>query len=375
MLTVENPRLRSNDVSKMSGPQWQFNVCNACRYCEGYCAVFPAAELRSIMSSGDVSYLANLCHDCRDCYDACMYAPPHEFEINIPKLLAEARVETYERYSWPGTLSRLLRKNGWSTAILGIAAIAVIALTAAATAGTGTLLSVHHGAGAFYRVLPYPAMVAGGIAVALFGALVAIAGGLEFWKDTHGSPSEMMNWRALWGAAADAVTLRWMKGGGAGCYYPEQGRSSARRGYHALVLWGFLSAFVSTTLAALYQDVLNVVPPFAVLTAPVLFGTAGGVMLFIGCTGLTVLKITSDKVPAASEMTAMDYVFLAALNLVAITGLVLLVFRSAAAMGVLLSVHLGLVAVLFLTAPYGKFVHFVYRYLALVKRRIEEDRT
>ena len=57
-------------------------ICNACRYCEGFCAVFPAMERRRLFTDGDVSYLANLCHNCGACYHACQYAPPHKFETN-----------------------------------------------------------------------------------------------------------------------------------------------------------------------------------------------------------------------------------------------------------------------------------------------------
>ena len=39
-------------------------ICNACRYCEGYCAVFPAMERRVTFSTADLNYLANLCHHC-----------------------------------------------------------------------------------------------------------------------------------------------------------------------------------------------------------------------------------------------------------------------------------------------------------------------
>ena len=41
----------------------------------------------------------------------------------------------------------------------------------------------------------------------------------------------------------------------------------------------------------------------------------------------------------------------------------------------LLALHLGPVLALFLLLPYGKFVHGIYRALALVKYRRERDRT
>jgi citrate/tricarballylate utilization protein len=82
-------------------------------------------------------------------------------------------------------------------------------------------------------------------------------------------------------------------------------------------------------------------------------------------------KLKSDDVPAGSAAPAMDYMFLAMLCMTSLSGLFTLVFRSAAAMGAILVIHLGFVAALFITAPYGKFVHVVYRFLALVKYRTE----
>ena len=40
-------------------------------------------------------------------------------------------------------------------------------------------------------------------------------------------------------------------------------------------------------------------------------------------------------------------------------------------MGVLLVIHLGAVLALFLTLPYGKFVHGIYRTAALLKYAVE----
>jgi ferredoxin len=57
----------------------QMLICNACRYCEGFCAVFPAMTRRLEFGKADIHYLANLCHNCGACLHACQYAPPHEF--------------------------------------------------------------------------------------------------------------------------------------------------------------------------------------------------------------------------------------------------------------------------------------------------------
>ena len=76
-------------------------VCNACRYCEQYCPVFPAMEQRATFARVDLAYLANLCHNCGECLYACQYAPPHEFGINVPRTLAEIRLASYEDYAWP----------------------------------------------------------------------------------------------------------------------------------------------------------------------------------------------------------------------------------------------------------------------------------
>ena len=48
--------------------------------------------------------------------------------------------------------------------------------------------------------------------------------------------------------------------------------------------------------------------------------------------------------------------------------------RATPAMGTLLAVHLGLVAGLFITMPYGKFIHAVFRYTALIRNAMEQSR-
>ena len=352
----------------------QMMICNACRYCEGYCAVFPAMEQRRTFTKADLTYLANLCFDCRDCYYACQYAPPHEFAVNIPKLMAEVRADTYRDFSWPAILSALFKRNGWAVSLITAGALGAITLWVLVFMGRDILLAEHIGAGAFYRVVPYAAMVVPPLIVALYGLVVLLAGMLRFWRETGGGVSELIDIGALRRATRDAFSLTYMKGGGAGCNYPDAAFSQSRRWFHHLVFYGFLFDLASTTVAALYHHFLAWEAPYPYLSWPVILGTVGGIALLVGTSGLLVLKWKNDRALAAERMATIDVAFLLLLFLASLTGLLLLALRETAAMGVLLVVHLGMVAGLFLTAPYGKFAHVVYRYAALVRYAIEQRR-
>ena len=88
---------------------------------------------------------------------------------------------------------------------------------------------------------------------------------------------------------------------------------------------------------------------------------------------LLYLKGQMDRVPAAPQAFSMDLVFLVLLFLTSLTGLLLLILRETPAMGILLVVHVGIVVGLFITLPYGKFIHAIYRYAALLKNAIEQS--
>jgi citrate/tricarballylate utilization protein len=350
----------------------QLVVCNACRYCEGYCPVFRAIETRRDFSQGDVFYLSNLCHDCRACYYACMFTPPHEFAINIPKILAEARIETYRRWSWPGFLARAF-KDRRITVLLAVAATALVVVLSLLLIPASSLFTAHVGPGAFYEVVPYVAMVIGGLVLFFYVIAVWLRGGARFWLETRGVLHQPGGFKALAAAVGAAFGLRYLKGGGPGCFYPEERPSAVRRIYHSFTFWGLLFDFASTTLAFIYQDFFHRLPPYALTSAPVIFGSVGGVALIIGTGGLIWFKLRSDRQPEGTGASGMDYVFLVTLGLTALTGMLTLIFRATTAMGSMLVVHLALIAALFLTAPYGKFVHFVYRSLALIRYEIEQS--
>jgi len=358
------------DVIQEAGRQ--LVICNACRYCEGYCPVFRAIETRRDFKQGDVFYLSNLCHDCRACYYACMYTPPHEFAINIPQILAESRIETYRRWSWPAFLGRAF-KNRSVTVFLAAGMAALVAVLALLFIPSENLYAAHIGPGAFYEVVPYLAMVAGGLILFFYGIAVWLRGGARFWSETRSVLNERGNWKTLAAAMGAALGLRYLKGGGPGCFYPDERPSSVRRVYHSLTFWGLTSDFVSTTLAFVYQDFFHILPPYSLTSAPVIFGGIGGVALIVGTGGLIYFKLQSDREPAAAAASGMDYIFLVTLGLTALTGMLTLILRATSAMGSILVVHLACIAALFVSAPYGKFVHAVYRTLAVIRYEIEQS--
>ena len=355
--------------------EWFMRICNACRYCEGYCPVFPALERRLTFAEGDLNYLANLCHNCGSCYDACQYAPPHEFALNFPRLLAEIRVETYKKYAWPGWLAGLFGRNGLAVGLVTTASLALFLLSLGLVAGPPALFSAHDvRAGAFYAVLPHTVMVLTFSAVSLVVLAALGAGFVRFWRDTGEGFSALVNPIALGRAAADVLRLKHLDGGGEGCIDSDERPSLARRRLHHLTFYGFALCFAATTVAAIYHNVLGWEAPYSLSSAPVLLGTVGGLGLLIGPVGLLWLK--GRRKPALSDPTqrGMDVGFLALLFLTSLTGLGLLALRETPAMGVVLAVHLGMVLGLFLTMPYGKFVHAIYRAAALVRHALEESR-
>jgi citrate/tricarballylate utilization protein len=168
--------------------------------------------------------------------------------------------------------------------------------------------------------------------------------------------------------------LRYLDGGGDGCTYPDERPSFARRNYHHLTFYGFLFCFAATTVATIYHYIFGWKAPYPFYSLPVILGTLGGIGLLVGPVGLLWLKYQRDPELGDQAQRGMDSAFLVLLFLVSLTGLALLFLRDTRAMGTLLALHLGVVLALFLTLPYGKFVHALYRFAALVRFHIERRR-
>jgi len=345
-------------------------ICNACRYCEGICAVFPAMERRRTFSDKDLIFLSNLCHNCRGCYYACQYSPPHEFKVNVPKTLQKLRVKSYRKGVWPGFLAGMFQRNGLRVSLISLFLVVVVGISIFPK-GAAVVFSAHHGEGAFYRIMSYSGIILSTALISLWAMTALLIGVLRYLDRTGQSVSGMLKGFALWRAIGDVLRLRYLGGGGHGCNYPGEGFSYVRRWFHHLVFYGFILSLVATAIAAYFENIMSRVAPYPLLSPPVLTGTIGGLMLMVGSGGLFFLKLKSDRDPANPELLGMDLTFSMLVFFISLTGLLLLILRETPAMGVVFIIHFGLVLGFFLTLPYGKFLHALYRYAALVQNAIE----
>jgi citrate/tricarballylate utilization protein len=339
-------------------------VCNSCRYCEGLCAVFPAMELKRSFTDGDLNHLANLCHNCGACYHDCQFTPPHEFAVNVPGTLAQVRAESYAQYAWPTAARPLFARHGTALALGLMITTALFIAGFVAASDPGALWSAHQDDARFYALMPHNAMIAVFGAAFAWMILAITMGARAFWRDTGASQTGSRDHAQ---AAHDAARLTYLDGGGMGCFNDDDRPDDRRRMWHHFTFYGFLLCFAATSLATIYHYLLGWHAPYSWHSGPALLGIAGGIGLVIGPIGLLSAKRGRMPELGATGFRGMEVGFILILLLTGATGLALRLLGETTLLGGLLALHLGAVLTFFLTMPYGKFVHGLYRYLALAR--------
>ena len=353
----------------------QMQICNACRYCEGFCAVFPAMTRRLEFGKADIHFLANLCHNCGACLHACQYAPPHEFAVNVPQAMAQVRGQTYADYAWPPALGQLYQRQGLTLSLALAAGLALFLVLGAMLQGGGldALWGANLGAN-FYNLFPHNLLVGLFAPVFLFVVYALAMGVRRFWRDvtpaTSGAP---LSAPATLEATDAVLRLKYLDGGhGDGCHNEDDAYTLKRRRAHHLTFYGFMLCFAATSLATVYHYVFGWAAPYDLPSVPKLLGAVGGVMLMLGTAGLWHLNRTRHALHGDAQQKPMDLGFIALLFLVSSSGLALWLARSTPALALLLCLHLGAVMALFATLPYGKFAHGVFRTASLLRHAIEK---
>ena len=377
-LTRDARALANGDIV-LSAPETevarQLQICNACRYCEGFCAVFPAMTRRLEFGKADIHFLANLCHNCGACLHACQYAPPHEFAVNIPQSMAQVRGQTYADYAWPPALGQLYQRNGLTLALALVAALTLFLVLGAVLqgGGLGALWGADLG-GNFYSLFPHNLLVGLFAPVFLFVVLALGMGVRGFWKNIKPATSGVDVSAPAAAEATDAVLrLKYLDGGhGDGCHNEDDAYTLKRRRAHHLTFYGFLLCFAATSVGTVYHYVFGWAAPYDLPSLPKLLGAVGGVMLVLGTAGLWHLNRTRHALHGDAAQKPMDLGFIALLFLVSASGLALWLGRGTPALALLLCLHLGAVMALFATLPYGKFAHGIFRTASLLRHAVEK---
>ena len=373
-LTQEAQALARGEIV-LTGPEKevarQLQICNGCRYCEGFCAVFPAMTRRLEFGKADIHYLANLCHNCGACLHACQYAPPHEFAINVPKSMATVRGQTYADYAWPKALGGLYKSNGLTVSMALALSLSLFLILAIQSNGTLWGGPVENG---FYAIFPHNLMVSMFAPIFLWSVLALALGVIKFWREvtpaTSGAP---LSAPAAAEAAHDALQLKYLGGGhGDGCNNEDDAFSLVRKRMHHLTFYGFMLCFAATSVATVYHYAFDWPAPYDFFSLPKILGTVGGIALAVGTLGLWRLNLARDPQHGDAQQRPMDRGFIALLFFISVTGLALMLSKNTSAMPVLLAVHLGMVMALFLTLPYGKFAHGIFRTAALLRFAVEK---
>jgi len=349
----------------------QMQICNACRYCEGFCAVFPAMTRRLEFGKADIHFLANLCHNCGACLHACQYAPPHEFAVNVPKAMAMVRAQTYADFAWPMALGRLYQRNGLTLSVALAVGLALFLMLALAMNGSLWGGQLH---GNFNALFPHNLLVGLFAPVFLWAALALGMGVRRFWREvTPATTGQPVRASAAAEATHDVLRLKYLEGGhGEGCNNADDAFTLARRRAHHLTFYGFLLCFAATSVATVYHYAFGWNAPYELPSLPKLLGVVGGISLLLGTAWLFRLNLQRDPQHGDAAQKPMDLGFIALLFLTAASGLALWLGRGTPALAVLLSVHLGAVMALFATLPYGKFAHGIFRTAALLRHAVEK---
>ena len=332
----------------------QLSICNACRYCEGYCYVWDAIEMKFIIEPGYVEHLANLCHDCRDCYYACPYnEPDHAFKLNIPKTLGNVRMETYENFIRPKILKKVLQKEGIIT-LLTIIIIFIASLL---------YISSRFGIYNFYKIpvtSVFPVYLFKGVSyfIYLYVAVLWIFEGVAYWNEIN--DGKHMNSMGIFKAIYDAINHKNFWGGGTGCKIPSENNKYERPVAHMMVFFGFIIALISVLF---YPGIISGYAGYAYFI--------GSILLFAGSIGMIHIHMVDTKGLRSEKQSAIDYPFTVLLFFVGFTGILIPISVKTYIFNLNFLIHDVFILTLFILAPFSKFIHPLFRFLSLIKYRID----
>jgi quinone-modifying oxidoreductase subunit QmoC len=335
--------------------------CYQCATCSSVCELAPAEApfpRRQMLWTqwGLADRLAGdpavwLCHQCNDCTAHC----PRDARPG--DVLQVVRGLVVESLAFPKGLGRLVAgaRSTWPL-LFGVPLLFWIVLLA-----TTGLLQPPADFHAYEQIVPHSVLYSVFFPLAGFVTLAALVSGRRYWQMMGAAaPRSKPFLSGLWSTGVDIATHK---------RFGSCGTARFRRMGHLLLFWGFVGAAVTSGLLIFAIYVQGDELPLPLMHPYKLLGNISAVALVVGAGILVAARVSDGKQAGAS--TAFDSFFSTVVVLVIATGilveLVRLVVPGVPVVAVALYVlHLSVVTTLFLTFPYSKFAHMLYRTLAMV---------
>ncbi len=200
-----------------------------------------------------------------------------------------------------------------------------------------------------------------------FAVVTAFIGGRRYWTAWgQASPRNGTLLQGLGGIAADILLHRRFKT----CV-----AAAPRRLGHLALFWGFIGALITTTLVVIALYGFGVELPLPQWHPFKILGNVSALLLIVGVIWLLANRLSNDR--AAGTSRAFDNFFLALVIGLVFTGVFTelgrYIFPVPLALGIYV-LHLGIILSLFLTFPFSKFAHALYRTLAMAHERLTAQR-
>jgi quinone-modifying oxidoreductase subunit QmoC len=344
--------------------------CYQCATCSSVCELAPAEApfpRRQMLWTqwGLADRLAGdpavwLCHQCNDCTAHC----PRDARPG--DVLQVVRGLVVESLAFPEALGRLVAnaRSTWPI-LFGVPLLFWIALLAV----SGQLqppAELH----AYDQIVPHSMLYSVFFPLAGFVTLAAFVSGRRYWQMMGlAAPRSKSFLSGVWATGVDIATHK---------RFGSCGTARFRRLGHLLLFWGFVGAAVTSGLLIIAIYIQGYELPLPLLHPYKLLGNISAVALVVGAGILVTARLSDGQRAGAS--TPFDSFFTTVVVLVIATGVLVELARLFApgvppVAGVALYVlHLGVVTTLFLTFPYSKFAHMLYRTLAMVHEQAATGR-
>ena len=268
-----------------------------------------------------------------------------------------------------GASARSTARNGVTIALALAASMALF--LSLAVSRTGALLGRPLG-GDFYAVFPHGLLAWTFGLVFLFACVALAIGATRFCRDISTGRATLAGARRS--DAPARSTLRYLGGGhGQGCNDEDDAFTLRRRRFHHLTFYGFLLCFAATCVATLYHYVLGERRSLPAARACRCCSARSAASACSpdrqACSGST---SGATRRTARSRRTRWTAASSPCSSSPAPPAWRCSPGATSGAMALWLAIHLGVVMALFLTLPYGKFAHGVFRSAALLKWAIEK---